>query len=216
MRNATFNQFLRAKSGSIVIVFALVLLPLIFIIGAAIEYRSVSEKQAEIQNVLDAAVLDAGRASVAKDDKLSVAMAYFSSALSAEQKPVVKDPQFSFKDSGTKLHGEVTVSSPTTLLSIVGYSTLDAKLTAEGQFARATTTTTTSGGGGGGSCVPDTALCSSGGWFYDGYACRCSAHPNDMYSRGCGGGCGMIQGGGGGGTTTTSTTLTPIPIILSK
>ena len=110
----------RNRSGSVGIVFALALVPLVASVGAALDYTRTARERASLQSALDRAVL-AG----AKDGSeawTNVALKVFSSYASSVSGSV-GTPVFS--KSGNAYVGAVTESVPTTLMNVVGVQSID-------------------------------------------------------------------------------------------
>jgi Flp pilus assembly protein TadG len=58
---AQFDRFQRAKRGAIAILFALAVLPLLFLIGLAVDFRTLQTARSDMQNALDSGLLAAAR-----------------------------------------------------------------------------------------------------------------------------------------------------------
>jgi hypothetical protein len=118
---APLQAFRAAEGGNIAVIFAITLLPVMTGVGAAIDYSRANATKEAVQAALDTALL-AG----AKDGSSTwktIAANVFSSNLAA--KPYsVPNPAFSKDDSNSFYTGSVTASVPTTMLGVIGISSM--------------------------------------------------------------------------------------------
>ncbi len=113
-------QFRHAQSGGVAIIFALFLVPLLLVIGAAIDYGHASSIETSLQNDLDAAVLDGARELVKSNDAgraESVAQRRFQAASAAAH---VKERSFVADKSKGTLTAKATAHVTTSFMSIIG------------------------------------------------------------------------------------------------
>jgi hypothetical protein len=102
------------QSGSVAVLFGLVLVPLFFLGGAAIDYSAASGVRAQVQRTLDEAVL-AGAA--APSDQTGIAAKAFDSSIGAPKAYVTK---VQFQIQNGLLTGDATGSVPTSFMRIGG------------------------------------------------------------------------------------------------
>jgi Flp pilus assembly protein TadG len=98
------------QSGSVAVLFGLVLVPLFFLGGAAIDYSAASGARAQVQRTLDEAVL-AGAA--APSDQTGIAAKAFDSSIGAPKAYVTK---VQFQIQNGLLTGDATASVPTSFM----------------------------------------------------------------------------------------------------
>lgn len=67
------SQFFRRRDGSVVVMFALLLLPMMLLVGGIMDYANARSSQADLQNTLDSAVL-AGARALANDEDVEAAV----------------------------------------------------------------------------------------------------------------------------------------------
>ncbi|WP_372425454.1 TadE/TadG family type IV pilus assembly protein [Salinarimonas chemoclinalis] len=125
------RRFLYDTRGSAVIPLALVLVPVIGLAGAAVDYTRTTSVRAEIQSTLDAAVIAGARA---PQDHAAVAERAFDTTRIAGVEGV--DARFSLGEGG-RVVGEVGFSVPTVFLGVVGRRSFDAEVRAEAVRASA-------------------------------------------------------------------------------
>ena len=116
------GTFAQDERGNIAIIFALVLMPLLAGVGAAMDYSKAADVRAHLQAALDAAVL-AG----AKDSTASAQIVTAKSFFEGQQpKTFTTNPSATFSvDSSGVLNGTATAKVPTSVMGVFGVQTLD-------------------------------------------------------------------------------------------
>ena len=117
----SISDFRGDGRGSVIQIFALVLAPLIWLGGAAVDYSRASARQVQLQSALDAAIL-AG-AGAGGDQWISVATRVFESVLPPGGGEHAPTPTFS--RSGDAFTGGVTESVRNSLLAVLGQSSVE-------------------------------------------------------------------------------------------
>lgn len=113
----------RCQSGNVAIFFAIALIPMIGLAGAAIDYRRASTVKTELQTAIDSAVLAGARGggdSGLKD--VEIAERYFQ-ANYADPSTVVESLKFTSADG--RLEGTVQATLPTSILGILHIPEID-------------------------------------------------------------------------------------------
>lgn len=103
------------RSGNVAVVFALSLLPVMGLLGAAVDYSMLNDQRSKMQSALDAAVL-AGALESGDGAKVSRA----SSNFTANYNPKWAAASTSFTVAGKQLDGTATATIPMQFLSVVG------------------------------------------------------------------------------------------------
>jgi len=101
--------------------FALLLVPLMAIVGASVDYSRANRLKSSLQNVLDAALLAGARDG--STDWANLAINYFNANLSANDASV-GTPSFNL-NSVRAYVGSASASVPTTFLSVLGISSIN-------------------------------------------------------------------------------------------
>lgn len=120
----TVMKFLRAQEGAVVPVFAMLLVAILGIAGGAIDIGRAHAAKDELQHALDAAVLSI--ASSADDGRIERGKTTFSSNLSTNSLLTLQ-PVFSIQPDGS-VEGTISGPIPSTLLKVVGISTMSVAL----------------------------------------------------------------------------------------
>jgi hypothetical protein len=114
-------QFGNDAQASILPMFALLLVPMMAIVGATVDYSRANKLKSSLQNVLDSALLAGARDG--STNWTNVALNYFNSNLSASDASVGTP---SFNLNGVRAYvGSVTASVPATFLRVLGVSSLN-------------------------------------------------------------------------------------------
>lgn len=124
-----FSQFVKRRGGNVATTFALTLIPLITVLGVAVDFSRTESSSRQAQYALDSAVLAASRGM--QDDMTDteireVGRAYFSA--SAEANGVSADcanPTFEIDRVEYQVSASVSCTQPTTLTGILGIEELD-------------------------------------------------------------------------------------------
>ncbi len=109
------NRFLRRDDGNVAVAFAMSLLPIAGLAGAAIDYGRAQTEQARRQAALDAAVLVGAR------DGSEAWAGKATGAYNAVYGPNAPTPTFARGDGGSYV-GTASTAVPTTLTSVIGVS----------------------------------------------------------------------------------------------
>jgi hypothetical protein len=117
----TGRRFCRDASGTIAVMFAFALLPLLLFVGAALDYSRASSDRAGLQRAVDAAVIAAGREKVADAERVVIAEKVFRSSVRPDLVGNVTRMAFRMDATVTKITGEVDSVTPTTILGIGGW-----------------------------------------------------------------------------------------------
>jgi Flp pilus assembly protein TadG len=115
------SRFIRERDGSVLPTFVLALVPMIGMVGAAVDYSGASGVKTSLQATLDAAVL-AG----AKDGTSNwaqTALTVFNGTVAAKARSTVATPKFTL--NGTTYTGTVTASVPTNFVGIFGMKSIN-------------------------------------------------------------------------------------------
>lgn len=145
----TLLRFCRNRSGSVAIIFALCLIPLLLAVGGAVDFSRYYDTRQNLQNALDASVL-AGAA----QRSATVASATFSAWNVTVDSRAVTPGYTGCSSSATSCVGTITTALPTTFIGITGIDSLPLNITATAEMGAGTTTS-------GGPCV---WLLSTGLW----------------------------------------------------
>jgi Flp pilus assembly protein TadG len=125
------KRFAGEDRGAIALVFALVLLPLMFGVGATIDYSRGSLVRADLQSAADGAILAAGRATLdsGEGDFATHARKAFDSAFQRRDGTTVT--RFAVVRNGATLTIEVDARMPLAFAGILRQTALDVKVTAD-------------------------------------------------------------------------------------
>ncbi|GGK20068.1 TadE/TadG family type IV pilus assembly protein [Salinarimonas ramus] len=119
------RSFFSDTRGSVALMLALVLVPLVGVAGAAVDYTRTTNARTQIQAALDAAVLAGARAD---GDAIAAAQRAFDTSDVPGATGVVG--RFSLGADG-RVIGQASFSVPTTFLSVLGMRAVDAGVDAE-------------------------------------------------------------------------------------
>jgi hypothetical protein len=134
---ACLSRFAAHREGTIAVVFALSILPIMGLVGVAIDYSSVTRSRTQIFSIADAAALAAVSESVVKPDvptarqqevSLAAAKAEFEGLLEATSpKPALESVAFDVKQDGQTITAEVcfTGRQATSVLAVGGITSLE-------------------------------------------------------------------------------------------
>ncbi len=126
------NRFVRNSAGTMGVMFALGLTPIIGLVGAALDYNAASQARNHLQQAADAAVLAAAGlpAGTSHEDRQKLARAIFAS--NAGGFPGVSGASGSLSDIGNGAYRfTFSGSVPTNLIKVIGQSTIPVAVTAE-------------------------------------------------------------------------------------
>ena len=129
----TIKGFNKDENGAIAVVFAILLLPVMALTGATIDYSQASNIKVKMQKAVDAAALGAGRASKKNDNEAyleGVAQDVFDSSMAQYGFDGQMDLDGGFTDEGN-YRVEVDTRMDTNFLKMVGKSSLPVSVEAE-------------------------------------------------------------------------------------
>lgn len=130
--------FIENKRANITVTFALTLIPMLVVVGIAMDFSRTESSSAHVQYALDGAVLAAARElqENAKDDDIgTVAQKYFDSTVSANNLSAdCGGLSLSIDRKNSQVLAEVNCRQNTTLAGLVGIGELDFKRTAETDY----------------------------------------------------------------------------------
>ena len=125
---AEFRSFQRCQNGAVTLMFGLFSLVLFGLIGAAVDYSRWVHAQKRTADVLDAAVLAAGRQLQSDPQNttaaLEIAAAYFNEAIKRNNLPTGQTATFAMSDSDMAINGSVNTKIKTPLLGILQFRDL--------------------------------------------------------------------------------------------
>ena len=122
------TNFRASTAGNTGVMFALVLVPLLLGVGAAVDYVRLSDRQTELSAALDGAALAAATAKDATEaDRISIARDYFAKNVT----DCGRAPELSVEMSGTSVMATAKEDVPTILMQLGGIPTMTAKVTSE-------------------------------------------------------------------------------------
>jgi Flp pilus assembly protein TadG len=114
------GRFIRAAEGSVLSTFTLALVPIMATVGAAVDYSRASNLRAQMQSILDAAVIAGARDGTA--NWMNVATNFFNANLQS-MGASVSTPTFVHNADGT-FSGSVAAGVATTVLGMMGKSSI--------------------------------------------------------------------------------------------
>lgn len=126
------GRFVRETEGSVAVTFAIMLLPILFAVGATIDYSRANSFRTTLQEAIDAGVL-AG----AKDGSsnwVTIASGAFGGDLQIKYGSSLSDPVFT-QTSSEVYAGTVSGSVPTSVLGVVHISSIPVSVTASATAA---------------------------------------------------------------------------------
>ncbi len=125
------RRFVGEDRGAVALVFALALVPLMFGIGATVDYSRASLVRADLQSAADGAILAAGRATVdaVQSDLTAYARKAFDSGFQRRDGTAVT--RFAAVRNGAMLTVEVDARVPLAFSGILRQTALDVKVTAD-------------------------------------------------------------------------------------
>lgn len=134
-QTSKWKRFTRDRKGSIVVIFALVLIPVLAAVGAAIDFSRAGNAKNKLQTSLDAALLAAARdATLDNDQKIAFAQSMFAANFDTGSYGQAETPVITISSAGA-VTGTVNANLDTVLLGIVGLNTLQVSATSRVQLA---------------------------------------------------------------------------------
>lgn len=128
----------RDRRGGVAVIFALALVPMIGIAGAAVDYWRASNIQGNLQKTADAAALVAAKGNATFDEREAAARAFVDSQLASESGPAHRTTIIPVMegDRETGVRVTLTVASPTTLMNVFGVRAIDVAVDAVASSGR--------------------------------------------------------------------------------
>lgn len=118
------RRWRRDRSGNVAILFALALVPVLGLIGAAIDFSRAHLAQTKMQGALDAAVLAAASGIQRTDEeRIQTAKDIFAADLQSSGLGVIATPNVVIEADGT-VKGSVSSTLPSVLLGVLGIDTM--------------------------------------------------------------------------------------------
>lgn len=135
MQNANLREHIRSlwtdRRGATAIIFAIVLIPVIGMVGGAIDFSRAHIVKTRLQGAIDAAVLAAASSGELADaERIAYAETVFQSNYPADELGVAGTPTITIDPDG-KIVGTAGASLSTSILSVLGFDTLDVSADAE-------------------------------------------------------------------------------------
>jgi hypothetical protein len=118
-----WSRILRDQHGNVAITFALVTLPLVIAVGAAVDYSRISLTHTELQEALDSAVLAAESKYISQGSKAS-AIPYGRHVFKGQTSSIGENPVLNLSfDADGSVSGSATVKLPMIFMGVMGQST---------------------------------------------------------------------------------------------
>jgi Flp pilus assembly protein TadG len=118
------SAFRREERGQVAVVLSLAILPMLGLVGAAVDYSRASSVRAQLQGAMDAAVLAGAKDGSSKWQ--TTALATFN-ANTPPSYVVAAKPSFS--SAGTTYTGSVSATVPTALVKVMGFNSIAVSVT---------------------------------------------------------------------------------------
>ena len=135
-RNSFIRRFLKDRRGNVIILFALSLIPVLGVIGAAIDFSRAHVVQTKLQGALDAAVLAAASGiQRTNEERIDNAEAIFAADLASGGLGISATPLITIESDG-KVKGSVVADLPSVMLGLFGINSLSLNIDAEVMSAR--------------------------------------------------------------------------------
>ena len=138
MKKPNFKNYLKDSSGNVAMIAALAILPILAVLGLAIDFQLVVTKKNTVQQTLDATMIAAARERQAgreQDDTETFAQDLFESLLTANDSSIDCDRlDTNFQPDSEDLDARVDCSQPTTLSAIFGRDHFDYRVESGSTF----------------------------------------------------------------------------------
>lgn len=131
------RQFRREAHGTVAVLFGILLVPLLFLVGAALDYSRSLEHRGTLQRAVDAAVLAAAREQVPDNQRIIVAEQVFTGATPPALLKDVKSKTFVMDPGHTRVVARITAETSATLMSFIGLREVTIGVDAEAMIAKA-------------------------------------------------------------------------------
>jgi Flp pilus assembly protein TadG len=116
--NASFKN---DRRGGVAVIFALALLPLVTLAGAATDYSRATMRRSELQRAVDAAVIAGALLKLEDKKREKQAEASFRGALPSGIRPLIQSAIFTVDKTATRIEGDVVATVPMAFMGIAGY-----------------------------------------------------------------------------------------------
>jgi Flp pilus assembly protein TadG len=118
------SAFRREERGQVAVVLSLALLPMVGLVGAAVDYSRATSVRAQLQGAMDAAVLAGAKDGSSKWQTTALA------TFNANPPPsYVVAAKPSFSSAGTTYTGSVSARVPTALVKVIGFNSIAVSVT---------------------------------------------------------------------------------------
>jgi Flp pilus assembly protein TadG len=121
---ASLANFKADNRGAFAVSFAVLSVPMLFLVGMTIDYTEKSMTEARIQSILDAAVLAAARLNDDDSKRTQVAERYFEAQLSVQQLAMVTHKEFVMTPDKERIIAKVDLAIPARFAGILGVTNL--------------------------------------------------------------------------------------------
>jgi Flp pilus assembly protein TadG len=110
----SISDFCKCQKGVVAIIFVVMLIPFLILAGVAINYSDANSKEAEMQQLIDSAVLAAASAKdITDEERVKLAERHFRAAISGKLAGLDKDVAFSVKNGDITGTVRAVVPAPT-------------------------------------------------------------------------------------------------------
>ncbi|HEX2727934.1 MAG TPA: pilus assembly protein TadG-related protein, partial [Beijerinckiaceae bacterium] len=130
------RQFRREASGTVAVMFGVLLVPMMFVLGAALDFSRSSDDHATLQRAVDAAVIAAAREHVPDNERVVVAEQVFTGAIPPALLKSVKSKSFTMDAAHSRVVARVMAETSATLISFGGFHDVSIGVEAEGRIAK--------------------------------------------------------------------------------
>ena len=132
-----FADFKRDCEGKVVIIFALILIPLMAVVGFAVDFQQTVKRKGKVQLVLDSAVLAAARVKQtgAGDDEVKLSVQQFFDAQIAGLGGLTCDPAtVTIVPNSEEIDASIRCKQDTTLMKVVGNDEMSFKVISGSEY----------------------------------------------------------------------------------
>lgn len=130
------RRFLTDTRGSFAPVFAILVVPLVFIAGMGIDYNVAVRARTQLQTAVDMAVLAAAKLNDPDTSREIIAKRYFEAQVPSEVLAMVTSSEFKLSGDQKTVTGTASASVPTGLTRMMGTSAMTASVTATAAIAK--------------------------------------------------------------------------------
>lgn len=129
-------QLRKDEQGAVAMIFAIMLVPLIALLGVLVDTSRAQTAQLDLQNALDSAVLAAAKLNDREDERLATANRYFPSALPQNYAGQNASARFAIVDNASSIRGQATATVTTLFGGFIGSKTTTIGAEAKSLIAR--------------------------------------------------------------------------------